>query len=146
MEGASIGRLIYRHDTQRASRPEGFSILEMMMVVTLILIVACISAPVYTTCAVRVREAVLRDHLYTLRSLIDRFTLDNQRSPAKLEELVEKGYLGRLPTDPFTGSNETWQVEKEDASLSPLQSVQGIIDVHSGSDAVSLEGTPYNAW
>jgi general secretion pathway protein G len=60
--------------------------------------------------------------------------------------LVEKGYLGRLPTDPFTGSNQTWQEIKEDASLSPRQTSPGIQDVHSGSSQLSLEGTPYNTW
>jgi general secretion pathway protein G len=78
----------------------------MMMVVTLILIVASIATPVYQTCATRAREAVLRDHLDSLRALIDRFTLVRRltdRAPARLEELVEKGYLGRLPTDPLAG-------------------------------------------
>jgi general secretion pathway protein G len=144
MESVSIGRLMYRRDGRSASRPEAFSLLEMMMVVTLILIVTSIAAPIYTTCAVRAREAVLRDHLFTLRALIDRFTLDNGRPPARLEEFVEKGYLGRLPTDPFTGSNETWQVQTEDAPLSPDQSAPGIADVHSGSSELSLEGTPYS--
>ena len=146
MEIASFCRLMYRHASKRPSRPEGFSILEMMMVVTMILIVASISAPVYQTCAVRTREAVLRDHLFTLRFLIDRFALDNRRLPARIEELVEGGYLGRLPTDPFTGSNETWQVKSEDASLPPQPSRPGIVDVHSGSNLVSLEGTPYGSW
>jgi general secretion pathway protein G len=146
MESASMGRLIYRHAGRSANRREGFSLLEMTMVVTVILIVASISTPIYMTAMVRAREAVLRDHLFTLRSLIDRFTLDNRRSPARLEELVEGGYLGRIPTDPFTGSNETWQVQKEDAPLSPKQSRPGIVDVHSGSNLVSLEGTPYNTW
>ena len=59
---------------------------------------------------------------------------------------MEKGYLGRIPTDPFMGSNETWQVEKEDAPLSPKQTAPGIRDVHSGSKLVSLEGTPYSSW
>ena len=117
-----------------------------MIVVTLILIVASIAAPIYQTCATRAREAVLRDHLFTLRALIDRFTLDNGRAPLRLEELVEKGYLGRLPTDPFTGSNETWQEVKEDAPLSPQQTSLGIKDVHSGSNELSLEGTPYDTW
>ena len=117
-----------------------------MMVVTVVLIVASIATPIYTSVVTRAREAVLRDHLFTLRALIDRFTRDNGRAPARLEELVEKGYLGRLPTDPFTGSNETWQVEKEDAPLSPTQTSLGIQDVHSGSDALSLEGTPYSSW
>ena len=103
-ESTSIGRLMHRKHTQRTKSVEGFSLLEMMMVVTLILIVASIATPIYQNCARRAREAVLRDHLFTLRSLLDRFTLDNGRAPLRLEELVEKGYLGRLPTDPFTGS------------------------------------------
>jgi general secretion pathway protein G len=118
----------------------------MMMVITVILIVASISTPIYMTAVGRAREAVLRDHLFTLRALIDRFTLDNGRAPLRLEELVEKGYLGRLPTDPFTGSNETWQETKENAPLSPSQTALGVVDVHSGSDALSLEGTPYSSW
>jgi len=93
-----------RPRAQSTNGPDGFSLLEMMMVVTVILIVASIATPIYQTCATRAREAVLRDHLFTLRALIDRFTLDNGRAPVRLEELVEKGYLGRLPTDPFTGS------------------------------------------
>jgi general secretion pathway protein G len=146
MDGPSINHVTCRQGTNGGRRPEGFSLLEMMMVVTLILIIASISTPIYMTAMVRAREAVLRDHLYTLRALIDRFTLDNGRAPARLEELVEKGYLGRLPTDPFTGSNETWQVEMEDAPLSPGQSSLAIVDVHSGSSALSLEGTPYSSW
>ena len=86
MESAPIGRLIGRDDGKSASRHEGVSLLEMMMVVTVILIVASISAPLYMTSMVRAREAVLRDDLFSLRSLIDRFTLDNRRSPARLEE------------------------------------------------------------
>jgi len=101
-----MARRTHRPMPKGANRPESFSLLEMMMVVTVILILASISAPLYMTSVVRAREAVLRDDLFTLRSLIDRFTLDNRRSPARLEELVEGGYLGRLPTDPFTGSNE----------------------------------------
>jgi general secretion pathway protein G len=146
MESASIPRFMYRQKGKSASRREGFSLLEMMMVITVILIVASISAPIYMTAVVRAREAVLADHLFTLRALIDRFTLDNGRAPLRLEEFVEKGYLGRIPTDPFTGSNETWQEEKEDAPLSPKQTALGIVDVHSGSNLVSLEGTPYSSW
>ena len=146
MEIASIGRLIHPPKPKSTHRPEGFSLLEMMMVITVILIVVSISSPLYMTGIVRAREAVLRDDLFTLRALIDRFTLDNGRAPARLEELVEGGYVGRIPTDPFTGSNETWQEEKEDAPLSPKQTALGIVDVHSGSNLVSLEGTPYSTW
>jgi general secretion pathway protein G len=118
----------------------------MLMVVTLILIVASIATPIYQTCVTRAREAVLRDHLFSLRALTDQFTRDNGRAPLRLEELVEKGCLGRLPPDPLTGSNETWQEEKEDAPLSPSQTSLGIQGVHSASNALSLEGTPYSSW
>jgi general secretion pathway protein G len=94
-----MARLVNRLRTKHGICPEGFSLLEMMLVVTLILIVVSIATPSYKTCPSvdgRVREAVLRDHLYTLRFLIDRFTLDNGRAPLRLKELVQKGYLGRL--------------------------------------------------
>ena len=107
MNGVPIGLLMRCQDTKRRHRREGFSLLEMMVVVTVILIVASMSAPLYMTAMVRTREAVLRDDLFTLRCLIDRFTLDNGRAPSGLQELVTGGYLGRIPTDPFTGSNET---------------------------------------
>ena len=115
--------------------------------VALILIVATISEPIYQTTIVRTREASLRENLFTLRSQIDRFTLDNHRAPASLEELVEKHYMGSVPRDPFTGSTETWQTETEDASLSLDDSASpGIVNIHSGSNDISLEGTAYSAW
>jgi general secretion pathway protein G len=146
MGSSSLHPVTCWQDAKRGRHADGFSLLEMMMVVTLILIVASIAGPIYRTCETRTREAVLRDHLFSLRALIDQFTRDNGRAPLRLEELVEKGYLGRLPTDPFTGSNETWQAEQEDAPLSPHQTWLGIIDVHSGSSQLSLEGTPYSSW
>jgi general secretion pathway protein G len=146
MDIPSHDHVTYRADAENDHRREGFSLLEMMMVVTLILIIASIATPIYRSVVVRAREAVLHDDLYTLRFLIDRFTADNGRSPVHLEEIVEKGYLGRLPTDPFTGSNETWQEVQETAPPSPTQKYLGIADVHSGSDDLSLEGTPYSSW
>jgi general secretion pathway protein G len=129
----------------------GFSLLEMMMVVTLILIIASISQPFYQTAIVRAREAALRQDLFTLRVQIDRFTADNQRAPASLEELVEKGYMGSIPRDPFTGSNETWTVDTTPAPPQPGgetddAALAGIVDVHSGSQGISLEGTPHSSW
>ncbi len=103
MDSPSIHLLTRSQDTKDGHGPEGFSLLEMMLVVTLILIVASISAPIYTTAVVRAREAVLRDHLYSLRALIDRFTLDNGRAPWRLEELVEEGYLRQAPHRPLHG-------------------------------------------
>ena len=116
------------------------------MVLTLILLAATITQPIYQNMILRAREAALRDTLFTLRSMIDRFTLDNKRPPASLEEMVEMGYLGDIPIDPITRSNQTWFVESEDFPLLGQESVVGIVDVHSGSDRISLEGTPYSTW
>ncbi len=125
----------------------GFTLLELMIVLTLILILASFAIPTYQFAVVRAREAVLRDDLYTMRKLIDEFTIDKQRPPSSLEELVEAGYLrGGIPVDPFTGSNQTWRVDIEDVPLSPDQASSGIVDVHSGSEENSLDGTPYSSW
>jgi general secretion pathway protein G len=125
----------------------GFTLLELMIVITLILILASFAMPTYQVAVTHAREAVLRDDLFTLRKLIDEFTIDKQRPPTSLDELVEDGYLrGGIPTDPFTGSNQTWKTDMEDVPISPDQAAAGIVDVHSGSDEISLEGTPYSSW
>ncbi len=125
----------------------GFTLLELMVVMTLILILASMVTPTYQVAVKRAREAVLRDDLHTMRSLIDQFTLDKQRPPSSLQELVDEHYLrGGIPVDPMTQSNQTWQVENEDVPMGPQQSLPGIVEVHSGSDELSLDGTPYNTW
>jgi general secretion pathway protein G len=125
----------------------GFTLLELMVVLTLIMILASFAIPTYQRAILRAREAVLREDLYTMRKLIDEYTLDKQYPPTTLDDLVSAGYLrGGIPADPFTGSNQTWQVVMEDVPLSPNQAASGIVDVHSGSDAESMEGTPYSSW
>lgn len=124
-----------------------FTLLELMVVMTLILILATMAVPSYQVAIRRAREAVLRDDLYTMRSLTDQFTIDKQRPPQSLDELVEAGYLrGGIPEDPMTRSNQTWQVDFEDVPLNPQQSVPGVVDVHSGSNELSLDGVPYSSW
>jgi len=146
MDSAPLDHLNCRKRAEGEGLPDGFSLLEMMMVVTLILMVVSIAQPIYHTAMVRARETVLADDLWTLRYLLDRFTADLGRSPRHLEEIVEKGYWTGLPTDPITRSNETWQEVQEKAPPSPTQDYLGIADIHSGSDAISLGGTPYNSW
>jgi general secretion pathway protein G len=125
----------------------GFTLLELMVVMTLILILATMAVPAYLNAIQRAREAVLRDDLYTMRKLIDEFTIDKQRPPQSLDELVEENYLrGGLPVDPMTRSNQTWVAVTEDVPISPQQTMPGVVDVHSGSDALSLDGTPYSSW
>jgi len=126
---------------------KGFTLLEMMVVLTLILILASIAAPSYRVAIIRARETVLKDDLFTMRKLIDQYTLDKNQPPESLDDLVQGGYLrGGLPVDPFTGSTQTWQADIEEVPLSPEETVPGVVDVHSGSNAISLEGTPYSSW
>jgi general secretion pathway protein G len=118
-----------------------------MVVMTLILILATMAVPNLRIAVVRAREAVLRDDLFTMRKLIDQYTIDKQQPPQSLDDLVTAGYLrGGVPVDPFTGSNQTWQTDTENVPLGPQQVVSGIVDVHSGSDATSLDGSAYNTW
>jgi len=125
----------------------GFTLLELMVVLTLLLILATMSMPIFQLAIVHAREAVLKDDLYTLRKLIDEFTLDKQRPPTSLDDLVDAGYLrSGIPVDPFTGSNQTWRTDVEDVPLNPSQAASGIVDVHSGSDEIALDGTPYSSW
>jgi general secretion pathway protein G len=126
----------------------GFTLLELMMVLSLLLIFAAFAVPGYQAALRRGREAVLRDDLYTMRKVIDEFTLDKQRAPSSPDELVEEHYLrGGIPADPMTQSDQTWVWVYEDVSISPQQSVPGIVDVHSGSDVISSDGeTAYSSW
>lgn len=127
---------------------QGYSLLETMTVIVVILTLASLATPAFRTLIVRGREAVLREDLFTLRAQIDHFIHDYGRGPASLEELVEKEYMGSIPTDPFTGSNQTWQLDMQDASdaADALTPQPGIIDIHSGCPNASLDGTVYSRW
>jgi general secretion pathway protein G len=127
---------------------QGFSLLELMIVLVLILVIVSMATPMYDRAVHRAREAALRDDLFTMRQMIDQFTLDKQRPPQSLEELVEAGYLrGGVPEDPMTRSRDTWRVDYEDVMVGSNQAIPGIVDVHSGSDEISSDGmTPYSSW
>jgi general secretion pathway protein G len=132
-----------------ASRTDsrGFTLLELMVVLTILLILATMSMPIFQSAIVHAREAVLKDDLYTLRKLIDEYTLDKEKPPATLDDLVEAGYLrAGLPVDPFTGSSETWQTDTEEVPTGSSQTATGIVDVHSGADGTALDGTAYSSW
>ena len=127
-------------------RQRGFTLIELMIVISIILILVSIAAPIYTSSILRAREAVLKDDLFTMRSVISQYTLDKQRAPQSLDDLVSAGYLKQIPLDPFTNARDTWTVEQEDTLLSVDQQQPGITDVHSGSNAVSSDGTAYSSW
>ncbi|MGQ9634660.1 MAG: type IV pilin protein [Bryobacteraceae bacterium] len=127
-------------------RRRGFTLVELMIVMTVITIIVAVAVPIYQRSIVRAKESVLKNNLFTLRTLIDEYTFDKQKAPQTLEDLVREGYLRQVPVDPMTGSNQTWRVIMEDAMASVNQMEPGIFDVRSGSDQISLEGTPYSEW
>jgi len=124
----------------------GFTLIELMIVITIIMILASISIPIYQASLVHSKEAVLRDDLFTMRSVIDQYTLDKQKAPQSLQDVVAAGYLRAIPKDPFTDSTDTWQVSMDESLMDPTQTQPGIVDVHSGSNGVASDGTAYSSW
>ncbi len=124
----------------------GFTIIELMVVISIILILISIAVPIYNQSILRAKEAVLRQDLFAMRSAIDQYTMDKAKAPQSLEDLVKEGYLRDVPKDPFTNKRDTWQMVQEDVLLSVDQNEPGITNVHSGSTATSTDGTAYNTW
>jgi general secretion pathway protein G len=126
-----------------AYRWRGFTLIEMMVVISITLILISVAVPLYSRLIVRAKEAVLRQQLFTLRLLISQYTADKQKAPESLEALANDRYIRRLPSDPFTGRNDTWIVEMEADST---DGASGISDVRSGSNLTSSEGNTYDSW
>jgi len=132
----------------RKSRCRGFTLIELMIVISIILILVSVALPAYNLSIVRARESVLRQNLFTLRSVISQYTLDKQKAPQSLDDLVSAGYLKQLPVDPTSGRNDTWVPDQEEDTIMSIDETDqgGIIDVHTGSQAVGSDGTAYNTW
>ena len=116
-----------------------------MVVITIIVILITMAIPIYNNTIRRSKESVLKNNLFTLRTVIDNYTYDKQKAPQSLQDLVSEGYLREIPIDPMTGSNN-WRTIMEQAGQSVSQSEPGIFDVKSGSDKTGLDGTPYAEW
>ena len=133
------------HDTvsgNRHSSRQGFTLIEVMVVMAIVLTVLSIAVPMYTTSMIRAKESVLKSNLFTMRSVIDHYTYDREAPPQTLEDLVFEGYLRRVPIDPFTESSDSWEVITD---VGPTGE-SGVFDIKSGSERIGLDGTAYNEW
>ena len=126
--------------------PHGFTLIELMIVMALIVVLAGIGLATHTNGQTRAREAVLKENLFRMRDSIDQYSADKGAYPADLGDLVTGMYLRAIPVDPFTSSADTWQTTMSDLNAADLSAQPGIFDVKSGSERMALDGSQYSEW
>ena len=129
-----------------AKRESGFTLVELMIVMAIISILVLLAIPNYKTAIRHAREAALKQDLQTMRAAIDSYTMDKQKAPQSLDDLVQEGYLRAIPEDPMTHATDTWVTDTGDSFSSVDQSEPGIVDVHSGSQDTGTNGDAYSTW
>jgi general secretion pathway protein G len=134
------------HSRAPSERRRGFTLLELMVVMALIVVIAGMAMASYRNSLTLAQEAVLREDLFRMRDAIDQYYADKNKYPSTLEALVSDGYLRAIPEDPFTRSNATWQEIPAEADANNLSAEPGVYNVKSGSDKLSMQGTPYADW
>ncbi len=130
----------------RSGSDRGFTLLELMIVMVVIGLLAAIAVPAYTANIRHAKEAVLKEDLHVLRQAIDSYTVDKQKAPQSLDDLVQGGYIKAIPKDPFTERTDTWMPAQDDTLQTIDQTESGINDVHSGSQLTGSDGTSYSTW
>jgi general secretion pathway protein G len=124
----------------------GFTLVELMIVMAIIGILTAIAVPVFARQVQKAKEAALKEDLHTMRMAVDSYTVDKEKAPQGLDDLVQAGYLKTLPIDPMTSRSDTWITSMSDTMTDINETQGGIDDVHSGSQGLSSEGTTYNTW
>jgi general secretion pathway protein G len=124
----------------------GFTLIELMIVMAMIGILITLAIPSFVGAIRHAREAALKEDLQTMRTAIDTYTMDKQKGPQSLDDLIQDGYLRAIPEDPMTRSKDTWVTESSDSMVSLDETEPGITDVHSGSTDTGTDGQPYSSW
>ena len=124
----------------------GFTLIELMVVMAIIVILAGIGTAMYSNSLTRSKEAVLKEDLFRMRDAIDQYYADKNKYPASLDALVTEKYLRAVPVDPFTNSAETWQTVMAEPDPSNPGGDIGIFDVKSGAEQMAMDGTRYADW
>ncbi len=127
-------------------RNKGFTVIELMVVMTIILLLASVAVKINKKAIIKAKEAVLKENLFQMRQAIEQYYADKGHYPDSLETLVDDGYLREIPKDPFTKSSDTWEVEYENPEDVGEDYEPGIIDVKSGYSGKALDGTNYDEW
>jgi general secretion pathway protein G len=138
--------MVSKQPTRSTAAEQGFTLLELMIVMVVIGLLAAIAIPAYTSNIRNAREAVLKEDLHVLRQAIDSYTVDKQKAPQTLDDLVQGGYIKTMPIDPFTHRSDTWITVQSDNLQSLDQTESGIDDVHSGAQMSAADGTSYTTW
>jgi general secretion pathway protein G len=125
---------------------DGFTLVELMVVMLIIGILAAVAIPSFVAAIKSAKEASLKEDLHVMRDAIDSYTMDKNKAPQSLDDLVQNGYLKEIPQDPFTHSRETWVTASDDTYADLDQTEPGINDVHSGAQELDSEGQPYSSW
>ena len=124
----------------------GFTLIELMIVMAIIGILITMAIPSFVGAIKHAREAALKEDLQTMRTAIDTYTMDKQKGPQSLDDLVQDGYLRAIPEDPITRSKDTWVTDSSESMVSLDETEPGITDVHSGSTETGTDGQPYSSW